>query len=403
MQGIDYVPEDNETSAPEKSSNRGSSKEILRQAGEPFRLLVESVKDYAIFMLDPRGYIATWNLGAENIKGYKANEIIGKHFSIFYPPEDVAWDKPGEELKTAAEVGRLEDEGWRIRKDGSRFWANVVITALRDADGTLRGFGKVTRDLTERKQAEEQRLQLAREQAARSEAEAASQAKDSFLATVSHELRTPLTAIKGWARILRANRQSEEVFARAIDSIERNANLQTRLVEDLLDLSRIVSGKLRIIEVAVDLRLVIEAAVDSARPAAEAKGLGLELDLEDDAGPIRGDPDRIQQVVWNLLSNAVKFTSAGRILVMLRRVGSYVEISVDDTGKGISAEFLPHVFDRFSQADTSLNRAHSGLGLGLAIVRTIVDLHGGTVSVHSDGEGRGSTFTVRLPAAVEGA
>ena len=402
MQGTDYVPEDNETSVPEKSSNRGSSKEMLRQAGEPFRLLVESVKDYAIFMLDPRGYIATWNLGAENIKGYKANEIIGKHFSIFYPPEDVAWDKPGEELKTAAEVGRLEDEGWRIRKDGSRFWANVVITALRDADGTLRGFGKVTRDLTERKQAEEQRLQLAREQAARSEAEAASQAKDSFLATVSHELRTPLTAIKGWARILRDNRHDQEVFARAIDSIERNANLQTRLVEDLLDLSRIVSGKLRIIEVAVDLRLVIEAAVDSARPVAEAKGLGLELDLEDDAGPIRGDPDRIQQVVWNLLSNAVKFTSAGRILVMLRRVGSYVEISVDDTGKGISAEFLPHVFDRFSQADTSLNRAHSGLGLGLAIVRTIVELHGGTVSVHSDGEGRGSTFTVRLPAAVEG-
>src|SRR6185503_18833773 len=170
-------------------TERKQGEEFLRQSEERFRLLVGNVKDYAIFMLDPQGYIESWNAGAENIKGYKANEIIGKHFSIFYPEEDLKWDKPAYELKVAAEVGRFEDEGWRLRKDGTRLWANVIITALRDKEGTLRGYGKVTRDLTERKQAEEQRLQLAREQAARAESEAANRAKDEFLATISHELR----------------------------------------------------------------------------------------------------------------------------------------------------------------------------------------------------------------------
>jgi PAS domain S-box-containing protein len=374
---------------------------MVRQSGDPFRLMVESVKDYAIFMLDQQGYISTWNLGAENIKGYKADEIIGKHFSIFYPEEDLKWDKPGYELKVATEVGRFEDEGWRIRKDGTRFWANVIITALRDKDGVLRGFGKVTRDLTERKNAEEQRLQLAREQVARSEAEAASRAKDEFLATISHELRTPLNAILGWGRMLRNVKLNEEHFTRGLDTIERNAKLQAQLIDDLLDVSRIISGKLRLTVMPVELAPVIEAAVDSIRPAADAKNIRIQVLLDLNAGLISGDSDRLQQVVWNLLSNAVKFTEkGGRIQVTLQRVDSHVEITVSDTGRGISAEFLPYVFDRFRQADSSITRKHGGLGLGLAIVRHLVELHGGSVQAQSPGEGQGATFTVQLPIIV---
>src|SRR6185503_8886945 len=233
------------------------------------------------------------------------------------------------ELKVATEVGRFEDEGWRIRKDGTRFWANVIITALRDKNGALIGFGKVTRDLTERKKAEEQRLQLAREQVARSEAEAASRAKDEFLATVSHELRTPLNAILGWGRMLRSSNLNEESVNRGLNSIERNAKLQAQLIDDLLDVSSIISGKLRLTEVPVDLQPIIEAAIDSMRPAADAKGIRLQVMLDSHAGLISGDPDRLQQIIWNLLSNAVKFTNKeGRVQVSLQRKNSHVEIQV---------------------------------------------------------------------------
>ncbi len=377
------------------------TQEMIRQSGDPFRLLIESVKDYAIFILDQQGIIATWNLGAENIKGYAADEIIGKHFSIFYTEDDLQRDKPGFELKVAAEVGRFEDEGWRIRKDGTRFWANVIITALRDKDGTLRGFGKVTRDLTERKKAEEQRLQLAREQIARSEAESASRAKDEFLAIISHELRTPLNAILGWGRMLRNTELNEENFTRGLDTIERNAKLQAQLIDDLLDVSRIISGKLRLTVMPVELSSIIEAAVDSIRPAADAKRIRLHVLLDSHAGLISGDPDRLQQVVWNLLSNAVKFTGKeGRIQVRLQRITSHVEITVSDNGRGVSPEFLPYVFDRFRQADSSITRMHGGLGLGLAIVRNLVELHGGSVQAQSPGEGLGATFRVQLPIII---
>jgi len=382
-------------------TERRHAEEVLRQSEERFRLMVECVSDYAIFMLDPKGYIASWNAGAEAIKGYKAEEIIGKHFSVFYPSEDIDRDKPGFELKVAAKVGRFEDEGWRIRKDGTRFWANVVITALRDKEGVLRGFGKVTRDLTERKKAEEQRILLAQEQVARSEAEAASRAKDEFLATVSHELRTPLNAILGWGLMLRKTKFNEGNFIRGIDIIERNAKLQAQLIEDLLDVSRIISGKLRLTVLAIELAPIIEAAVDSVRPAADAKDIRILVLLDSNAGLISGDPDRLQQVIWNLLSNAVKFTNkGGRIQVRLQRINSHVEVTVSDTGRGIAPKFLPYVFDRFRQADSSISRMHGGLGLGLAIVRHLVELHGGTVQAASPGEGQGSTFTVELPLMV---
>jgi len=401
------MPKSDHSHSPESQQRDNETEEqnltndMVVQSGEPFRLLVESVKDYAIFMIDPRGYIESWNLGAENIKGYKAGEIIGKHFSIFYPEEDIQRDKPGYELKVAAEVGRFEDEGWRIRKDGSRFWANVVITALRDKEGTLRGFGKVTRDLTDRKLAEEERLKLAREQVARAEAEAANRAKDEFLATVSHELRTPLNAIVGWGRMIRNTRMDEKGLAHALDIIERNAKLQAQLIDDLLDVSRIISGKLRLTVMPVELPPVIEAALDVIRPAAEAKNIRLQVMLDSNAGLVSGDPDRLQQVIWNLLSNAVKFTQkGGRVQVTLEQLDSHVLITVSDTGKGIAAEFLPYVFDRFRQADSSITRLHGGLGLGLAIVRQLVDLHGGSVEAQSPGEGQGATFSLKLPVII---
>ena len=380
---------------------RKRAEEALRRSEERFRHMVEIVKDYAIFMIDSQGYIESWNAGAENIKGYKVDEIVGKHFSLFYPEEDKQRDKPGLELKVAEEVGRFEDEGWRIRKDGSRFWANVVITALKEKDGSLRGFVKVTRDLTDRKYAEEQRLKLAREQVARAEAEAANRAKDEFVATVSHELRTPLNAILGWARIIRNSKLDEKGFARALDTIERNAKLQVQLIDDLLDVSRIISGKLRLTVIPLELAPVIEAAIDAIRPAAEAKNIRLQVMLESNTGLVSGDPDRLQQIVWNLLSNAVKFTDkGGRVQIRLEHFNSHVVTTVSDTGKGIPPDFLPYVFDRFRQADSSITRLHGGLGLGLAIVRQLVDLHGGSVQAQSPGEGKGATFSFELPLII---
>jgi PAS domain S-box-containing protein len=382
-------------------TDRKQAEEELSRSEERFRHMVESVRDYAIFMIDAQGYIESWNAGAESIKGYKANEIIGKHFSIFYPEDDKERDKPGFELKVAAEVGRFEDEGWRLRKDGSRFWANVIITALRDKDEVLRGFVKVTRDLTDRKYAEEQRLKLAREQVARAEAEAANRAKDEFVATVSHELRTPLNAILGWSRIIRNSKLDEQGFSRALDTIERNAKLQVQLIDDLLDVSRIISGKLRLTVVPLELAPVIEAAIDAIRPAAEAKNIRMQVMLDSNTGLVSGDPDRLQQIVWNLLSNAVKFTDkGGRIQIRLEHFNSHVVTTISDTGKGIPPEFLPFVFDRFRQADSSITRLHGGLGLGLAIVRQLVDLHGGSVQAQSPGEGKGATFSFELPLII---
>jgi signal transduction histidine kinase/ActR/RegA family two-component response regulator len=237
-----------------------------------------------------------------------------------------------------------------------------------------------------------------RQQAARAEAEAANTLKDEFLATLSHELRTPLNAVLGWARMLKTGSLDGATATRAIVVIERNANAQLQLIEDLLDVSRIITGKLRLDVKSVVPATVIEAAVDALRPAAEARGIRLQAVLDPRAGPVSGDPDRLQQIVWNLLSNAVKFTPrGGRVQVRLERVNSHVEIVVTDTGPGISAELLPYVFDRFRQADSSSQRAHGGLGIGLALVKNLVELHGGTVHAASDGIGTGATFTVKLP------
>ncbi|KQU80947.1 MULTISPECIES: PAS domain S-box protein [unclassified Rhizobacter] len=390
-------------------TQRRGHEEALRRSEERFRLLVEGVADYAIFMLDANGMVATWNVGAERIKGYTAAQIIGKHFSVFYPDEARASGWPDHELLVASEKGSFVDEGWRVRRDGSMFWANVTITALRDDDGRLLGFAKLTRDLTERRQAEaaeaagRQRDELLQaERGARMEAQRATRMKDEFLATLSHELRTPLSAILGWTQVLRrAGGSGRPVdLERAVDVIERNARAQVKLIDDLLDLSRIMAGKVRIDAQPTPLLDVVQAAVDSARPAAEAKNLRLAARLDPAASTVLGDSGRLQQVVWNLLTNAIKFTpDGGQVQVDLKRVGPRAELTVSDTGIGIPASFLPHVFDRFSQNDSSTTRAFGGLGLGLAICRQLVELHGGTIKAASAGEGLGATFVVDLPMA----
>jgi signal transduction histidine kinase/CheY-like chemotaxis protein len=248
--------------------------------------------------------------------------------------------------------------------------------------------------LAQRRTEEERALLLA-------EAEAANRTKDEFLATMSHELRTPMTAILGWAQLLRSQTLSAADYERALEIVERNAQAQKKLIDDLLDISRIITGKLRLDVRPVDVAGVVTATVDALRPTAEAKGIRLQSLLDTKAGPVSGDPDRLQQVVWNLLSNAIKFTpKGGRVQVRLERVNSHVEIIVSDSGKGISTEFLPHVFDRFRQADGTSTRRHGGLGLGLSIVRQLVELHGGSVGVESAGENQGATFVVQLPVMV---
>ncbi len=512
------------------SEQRRTAQEDALAAEVRFHHLVDAVTDYAIFMLDPTGHVTTWNSGARKTKGYDTDEIIGQHFSVFYTPEDREAGKPDRILDIVRREGRFEEESWRVRKDGSRFWANVVITALRGSSAELIGFAKVTRDLTSRREAEDRERALASEQLARNaseeerrrlltllqqlpaivnllrgpdlvlefvhpdttkalggreltgkplldaipefrnqpyysqlrrvyetgepfeqhgalvslvidgrkvethwdsvylpmrnatgaidgvmtfdldvtesvrarrEMEQASRAKDEFLATMSHELRTPLNAILGWATILAGNSdkpRDDARLARGLQVIERNARAQERLVADLLDMSRIMSGKLRLSLRQTELSAVIHTAADGVRPAAEAKGVRLLVDLDPNLGANAADPDRLQQVIWNLLTNAIRYTPRdGRITVTAERGSSGIEIRVQDTGCGISPEHLPFVFERFRQVDSSTTRSHGGLGLGLAIVRQLVEAHGGSVEAKSKGEGRGTTVTLTLP------
>jgi PAS domain S-box-containing protein len=393
-------------------TRRREAEEHLRQSEESFRLLVASVKDYAIFLLDPEGKIVTWNEGAHRLKGYEPHEIIGRHFSTFYPESDVRAGKPEWELEEARRSGSVEDEGWRLRKDGSRFWANVVITAVYDDHGTLRGFAKVTRDITERKEKEEAQQALIEQREARLQAEEeqrhaeasyrvaqeANRAKDEFLMTLSHELRTPMTTILGWSRLLPTIPTNDPAFREAVASIMRGAQLQARLIDDVLDVSRIVSGKLRLSVENVDVAHLLAASVDGVRPSADAKGITITSAFTPSLGTLVGDPTRLQQIVWNLLTNAVKFTpKGGTIQISGSRTSSHVQIAVTDTGEGIEPGFLPHIFEPFRQAESPSSRVHGGLGLGLSIVRYLAEAHGGTVAAESAGRGKGTTFTLTLP------
>ncbi|HET6899685.1 MAG TPA: PAS domain S-box protein [Vicinamibacteria bacterium] len=371
-------------------TDRRRQEEELRHSEERFRLMVSAVRDYAIFMLDPEGRVATWNEGAERIKGYRPSEIIGQHFSRFYPPDRIAARWPEHELAVASAEGRFEDEGWRIRKDGTRFWANVVITALHGPTGELRGFTKVTRDLTERRRVE------ALEEEGRQINE--------FLAMLGHELRNPLGPIRNAVAVMGAKEGTDPTTDWARQVIERQVRHLGRLVDDLLDVGRITSGKITLRREVVDFGTVVARALEAARPLHENRQQTVEADLGNAPFPVLGDATRLAQVVANLLSNAAKYTpEGGHVDVRLQREDREAVLRVRDDGVGMSAELIPKVFDIFVQGDRSLDRAEGGLGIGLTLVQRLVSLHGGRVSAQSPGPGQGSEFVVRLPIVDAGA
>ena len=365
-------------------TGRKRAEDKLRESEEQLRALADSIPQLA-WMAEPDGFIFWYNRRWYDYTGTTPEEMAGwgwqnVHDEKILPDVLQRW-------QSSIRTGEPFEMEFPLRRgtDGAFRWFLTRVFPLRDSNGNIvRWFGTNT-DIEELRQT---RLQ----------AEQANRLKDEFLATLSHELRTPLNAILGWSKMLQTNNLGEDGAKKAIATIERNARSQNQLIEDLLDVSRIITGKLRLDIRAVDLPNVITAAIDAVRPAAEAKNIHLQILIDPQAGPISGDPDRLQQIVWNLLSNAVKFTPKnGRIQIRLERINSHIEIVVSDTGKGIEPEFLPNVFDRFSQSDGSMTRRHGGLGLGLAIVRQLVELHGGTVSVESDGSEQGTTFTISLP------
>jgi PAS domain S-box-containing protein len=340
--------------------------------------------------------IILWANRAElNLLGYQAEEYIGHHIADFHADLDVINGM----LSNLQSGQALFDSPARMRcKDGTIKYVEVNSSGYFE-DGKLVYTRCFTRDVTARHEAEEQQIRLFEsEREARAEAERVSRMKDEFLATLSHELRTPLNAIYGWTQIVKKSPADAKTVAEGMEVIDRNVRAQTQLIEDLLDMNRIVSGKVRLDIQRIDLIPVLQAAIESAALAAKAKGIEVKQFLDPLAGPVSGDPGRLQQVVWNLLNNAVKFTpEGGKIQVLLERVNSHLEISVSDDGAGIKPDFLPHVFERFRQADASITRKHGGLGLGLSIVKQLVELHGGNVRAKSAGEGKGATFIVALP------
>ena len=444
--------------ATRRAKDRGQSRTTrLQDIDKLYRLLVESVTDYAIFVLDDKGVISSWNPGAQRLKGYTEQEIVGKHFSIFYPPEDLATGKPAWELEIAANEGRVEDEGWRVRKDGSRFWANVVITALRDEDGTLIGFAKITRDLTERRQAEEQARQLAAESAARREAEehseqllqlteelqqqalelesqteeaqnlteeleitnerlqhemaeaqaardaaeAANRAKTEFLAVMSHELRTPLNAIAGYAELLRMGLRGPVTAEQVEDlsRITRSERTLLSLINDILNFARLEAGHVSFASERVGIQELVADLEAMIAPQLRSKNLRFEFAGCDSGLAAHADRDKVRQILLNLLSNAIKFTAAGgAIEITCEAHGEQLEIRVHDTGLGIPPEKLQAIFEPFVQLDRSLTSTQEGSGLGLAISRDLARGMGGDLTAESE-VGSGSTFVLRLPRA----
>jgi PAS domain S-box-containing protein len=368
--------------------------------------------DDAIVGKDLNLIVTSWNFGAERIFGYTAEEMIGTSIMRLIPPDRLEEER---EILSRIRRGERSDhfETVRLAKDGRRLNLSMTISPIMDASGNVIGASKVARDISERKKAEEalkkameeadaanrERLQLLdSEREARSQAERASRMKDEFLATLSHELRTPLNAVLGWANILRHGNLQGEELKQGLDIIERNGRVQAQIIEDLLDMSRIISGKVRLDVQWIELSAILNELIETLRSTAQAKGVYLQARLDPFARPISGDPNRLQQVFWNLLNNAIKFTpKGGKVEVLLEHASTEIKVSVIDTGEGIATEFLPYIFDRFQQGDASTTRRHGGLGLGLAIVKQLVELHGGNVRVQSDGLGKGAIFSVRLP------
>lgn len=374
----------------------------LRESEERFRLLVENVHDYAIFMLDPRGFVASWNAGAERIKGYSADEVIGRHFSLFYTPEDILAGKPGRSLAIAEAEGSYQTEGQRVRKDGSRFWADVVVTALRDDRGLLRGFVKVTRDVTERRARQERELELEREHARRfrehaERVEELERTKSNFLNLVSHELRTPLGILKGYLSMLEDGTlgQLPPRVVGTLPTLERSVAEMSALVEELLELARIEDRRLQLHKSRFDAVAAVDGMIERFRTLHPERRVELKAPREPVL--VDADRDRVAVVIENLVRNAVTYSpEGGEVTVEIRADEDNLLISVIDRGIGISPEHLTRLFTRFGRIETTETAGIPGTGLGLYLSRELARLHGGDISATSR-PGVGSTFTLSLP------
>jgi PAS domain S-box-containing protein len=372
-------------------TERKQHEELVRQSEERFRLLVEGVEEYAIYMLDPKGIVTSWNTGARRITGYESAEIVGRHFATFYTQEDAENGRPAAELMTARAQGRAEDEGWRVRKNGSRFWARVAVTPLYDSTGTLRGFAKVTQDLTQRKQAEA--------------IESASHNINEFIAVLAHELRNPLAPIRSAVHLMKLDKLPDSERQGIVQVLDRQSSQLMRIVDDILDVSRITRGKFSIQKEVVPVFQIITRAIEAARPELNARHHTLNLDMTNAPESIIGDEQRLAQALTNVLNNAVRYTDPGgqitlRISAQYSPKVSELVISVRDNGRGIDPAYLGSIFGMFVQEDGGQRDVSGkGLGVGLALAKSIVELHEGTLEVASEGKGKGSEFTLRIPLA----
>ncbi len=367
-------------------SERRRHEQMLQESEERFRLLIDNVRDYMICMLGPDGVVQSWNRGAQLIMGYAADEIVGRHFGTFFPRSDVALGKPARELAFASARGRVEEEGWRVRKDGSMFWANAVVSAVFDGEHRLRGYAKVMRDMTDRRRLEQ--------------LEKSSRRMNEFLAMLGHELRNPLAPIRNSVSILQLEALGSPTLKSCRDMIDRQLTHLTRLVDDLLDVGRVTTGKIALQKEPVAIGDVLLRSVEASRGMIDSRGHVLALDVPSAPLHVNGDVTRLAQVFQNLLNNAAKFTpNGGRIGVSVASDDGTLVVRVRDNGMGIGSEAMANIFDLFAQETARINPSESGLGIGLTVARSIVEMHGGTIEVSSEGEGKGAEFAVRLPLA----
>lgn len=386
-----------ETPSESRDEPASAAASALPQPSELLAAIIASSED-AIASKTLRGIVTSWNAAAERLFGFTAEEMIGQSILRIIPPELYSEeDRILEQIRRGQRIERYQTV--RVRKDGTRVHISLTVSPILDSAGKVVGAAKIAHDITRLHAliADREKL-LESERSARTQAERMSRLKDEFLATLSHELRTPLNAIQGWSELLQHPASRPEDVKRGLEAIGRNVRIQAQIINDLLDMSRVISGQVLLEVHPTRLQEVLDHAIDAIRTSAENKSIRIQTLIDSKIGPVRGDPTRLQQVLWNVLSNAVKFTPKGGLIkVILDRVDSHVEVTVEDSGIGIDPDFLPYVFERFRQADSGISRRHGGLGLGLSIAKSLVELHGGSIRAKSPGKDLGATFTVALP------